>query len=157
MIWKPKFKFMPVALSLLVVIVLVVAFGLSASYAPEVLAQDTSVNGGGFVPCGNKAGEPCNVSHLFRTVELIINYLISVVGLVALLVLVIAGVRMIISRGESQYTQAKKQLQYALLGLGLVLLAFVIVNTILAGSFNIGIRDGAKMLTNPSEYIRNAQ
>lgn len=57
-------------------VVILLILSLSILIVPNlVLAQ---VSGGGFVPCGNTVGEPCNVSHLFKTVEVIINYLIAV-------------------------------------------------------------------------------
>lgn len=58
------------------------------------------------------------------------------------------------SRGESWLASAKKRLAGSVGGLILVMLAFVIVNTFLAGSFNLGIKNGGKILTNPATYIK---
>lgn len=107
----------------------------------------------GFVICGNKADEPCNISHLFRAFIIIINYLITMAGLVAILVMVIAGVQITTSQGEERLRQAKQRMSGAVIGLVLVAIAFVAINSILAGSLNIGIKNGATILTNPKEYI----
>ncbi len=107
----------------------------------------------GFVICGNKADEPCNISHLFRAFIIIINYLITMAGLVAILVMVIAGVQITTSQGEERLRQAKQRMSGAVIGLILVAIAFVGINSILAGSLNIGIKNGALILSNPKEYI----
>ncbi len=119
----------------------------------------------GFVICGNTVDTPCNITHLFRALTIIINYLISMVGLVAILFIVIAGVQIVASQGtvltsdggQSQLTAAKRRLGGAITGLILVAVAFVLVNSLLAGSFNIGIRNGATILTNPKAYINEGQ
>ncbi len=115
----------------------------------------------GFVICGNTVDTPCNITHLFRTLIIIINYLISMAGLIAVLFIIINGVRMVASQGtlpakesdQSELTKAKKGLTGAVIGLVLVAVAFVLVNSLLAGSLNIGIRNGALILSNPKEYI----
>ncbi len=121
--------------------------------------------GSGFVFCGNTVDTPCNITHLFRTMIVIINYLISMVGLIAILFIVIAGVQMIISQGaipgkagdETQLTAAKKRLGGAVTGIVLVAIAFVLVNSLLAGSLRLGILNGAQILTNPKAYINQCE
>ncbi|QQS22855.1 hypothetical protein IPM19_04500 [bacterium] len=113
----------------------------------------------GFVICGNTVDTPCNVTHLFRAMVIIINYLITMAGLVAVLFIIISGVQIIISQfnggDQSKLTAAKRKLGGAVGGLVLVAIAFVLVNSLLAGSLNIGIRNGGLILSNPREYINS--
>ncbi|HMR55134.1 MAG TPA: pilin, partial [Candidatus Doudnabacteria bacterium] len=151
---KIKSKFVPVLLGFFAGLILIGAFALSLTYSPEVLAQTTDTSGqSGFVICGNKVNEPCRIDHLFLSLMIIINYLISVVGLVAILFIIIAGVQMTASRGQEMLTSAKKRFSGAIIGLVLVILAWVIVNSLFAGSLSVGIRDGGLILTNPRSYI----
>lgn len=155
-------KYSPLLLGVATVVILVGALIVSSTYSVEVLAQTKTPaaqmteqpGGGGFVICGNQVDNPCTIGHLFIVVVMIINYLISVAGLVALLVIVIAGVQMTMSRGEEWHTAAKKRLGGAIGGLVLVALAFVLVNSLFTGSLNLGVRDGALILTNPKAYIQ---
>lgn len=111
----------------------------------------------GFVFCGNTVKTPCNITHLFKTTVVIINYLISTAGLVAIFFIVIAGVQMVVSQGEGQLKSAKDKLSGAIIGLILVALAFVLVNSVFTGSLNIGVRCGSMVLTNPRAYINGCE
>ncbi len=142
----------------LVIVFAVLFVAVSAIVLPQMsFAQNTATQAQdgtqGFVFCGNTADEPCNVTHLFRTMIIIINYLITMVGFVAVLFIVIAGVQMVISQGQEQLKAAKQRLSGAIIGMVLVALSFVLINSLLAGSLNIGIRQGGLILTNPKEYI----
>ena len=111
-------------------------------------------NDGGFVPCGNKADEPCTIHHLFKAFVVIVNYLITTAGFVAILAIVYAGFLMVISQGEDKLKEAKGRISGAIIGLVLVASAFVLINAIFAGSLSVGVRDGANILSNPLQYIR---
>lgn len=169
---KFKTKYTPLLLGLAAVVVLVAGLVASSTYSMEVLAQTSNNNPplpsttqeviadqgqGGFVICGDRADEPCTIDHLFIALVMIINYLISVAGLVALLFIVIAGVQMTMSRGEEWYTAAKKRLIGAVIGLFLVGLAFVLVNSLFAGSLSLGLKNGGLILTNPKQYIETTR
>ena len=154
-----KTKFGPLLLVGFALSVLLLAFFFSTTYSNEVLAQSSSIDetgASGFVICGNEVDNPCNISHLFRAFIIIINYLITMAGLVAILIIVLAGVQMTMSRGEEWLRQAKSRMTGAVAGLVLVAAAFVLINSMLSGSLNLGVRDGAKILTNPKEYIQGA-
>ncbi len=166
-----KTKFTPLLLGIAAVVILIGGFVASSTYSLEVLAQAQpsstlkppattqevrdNQGQGGFVICGDRVSEPCTIDHLFIVLVMIINYLISVAGLVALLFIVIAGVQMTMSRGEEWYTAAKKRLIGAIIGLALVGLAFVLVNSLIAGSLSLGLKNGGLILTNPRAYIEN--
>lgn len=108
----------------------------------------------GFVICGNTADTPCNVAHLFRAFIIIINYLITMAGFVAVFFIVVAGVQMTASQGQEMHKQAIQRLSGAIIGLVLVAVAFVLVNSLLAGSLNLGVKQGATILTSPRNYIK---
>ncbi|HEX3096029.1 MAG TPA: pilin [Patescibacteria group bacterium] len=120
-----------------------------------VQPTDKPTNGdkGGFVPCGNTAGNPCQIGHLFSAFVVIVNYLIAMAGFVAVLAIVYAGFMMIYSQGQEQLKTAKGRFSGAVIGLVLVALAFVLVNALFTGSLSIGVKDGASILASPLDYI----
>ncbi|MEZ4180334.1 MAG: hypothetical protein R3B41_02355 [Candidatus Doudnabacteria bacterium] len=111
---------------------------------------------GGFVPCGNTVDNPCNISHLFRAFIAIINYLIGMAGFVAVAFIVYAGLKMVWATGnEGAMTAAKQQISGAIVGLVLVAIAFIAINTIFAsGSLGIGVKNGTQVFTDPLDYIK---
>ncbi len=121
--------------------------------AQPVYAQTQNGQDGGFVPCGNTANNPCNVSHLFKAFIVLINYLITMAGFVAVAAIVYAGLLMVSSQGEDRLVQAKKRLSGAIIGLVIVAIAFVLINALFAGSLQIGVQNGGQILTNPKAYI----
>ena len=114
----------------------------------------TRGDSGGFVPCGNKADNPCTIGHLFSAFVVIINYLIAMAGFVAVLAIVYAGFMMIYSQGQEQLKEAKSRFSGAIIGLVLVAAAFILVNALFTGSLSVGVKDGANILANPLDYIR---
>lgn len=72
-----------------------------------------------------------------KVVTNILNTVISIVGILAVLILVIAGQRYIVSNGDpGKLQQAKNMVLYGLIGLVVALLSFAIVNFILNGVFS---------------------
>ncbi len=131
------------------------AFTALVGNVPTAFAQ-TAGSAGGFVPCGNTAGNPCNISHLVRGFIVIINYLITMAGFVAVAAIVYSGFLMVWSQGEEGLKEAKGRFTGAIIGLVLVGAAFVLINSLLSGSISIGVCEGEKILTNPSAYINGA-
>lgn len=131
---------------------------LFLSFTPQLaLAQaqqpETQASGGGFVPCGNTADNPCNVSHLFKAFILIVNYLIDFAGFIAVGAIILAGLQMVLSQGQDGLVQAKRRFTGAIIGMVIVAAAFVLINAIFAGSLTIGVQNGGQILTNPKAYI----
>jgi len=61
----------------------------------------------------------------------VLDWLLAIGGAVAVLVLVIGGIRYIVAAGnEAQIKEAKQTITYALIGLVVIILAWVIVRTI---------------------------
>lgn len=76
------------------------------------------------------------VNHLPHTsannLSSILNIVFSVMGALALFMLVIAGLRYVLAGGDSnKVTEAKRQIAYTLVGLVVILLAAGIVNFVL--------------------------
>jgi len=121
-----------------------------------------TVSAQGLVKCGNGTinaeghiDDACTVSDLFNTVIRVTNFLIAFAGLIAVVMLVWAGLDMVLSAGNpGNYGKAKKKMAGAIGGFILVLIAFVLVNTLVNGSLNLGIKNGAQIFINPAGYIQ---
>lgn len=72
-----------------------------------------------------------NNSPLVSVILRIITFAIKIIGPVAILIIIIAGMFMLIANGESQkIDQAKEQITYAILGLAVAFLSYIIVTFI---------------------------
>jgi hypothetical protein len=92
--------------------------------APSALAQGT------FGPLPNIPGPTAADEGSIRQVILsVLNFVLNFLALVAVVVIVIAGIRLIVSQGEEEPREkAKKTIIYVVAGLIVILLAKVIVN-----------------------------
>lgn len=124
---------------------------------PNVVAPTGPTEGdaGGFVICGNTADNPCTIGHLFAAFVIIINYLIAMAAMVAVLAIVYAGLLMIYSQGQDQLKQAKSRFAGAVIGLVLVAVAYILINSLFSGTFSVGVCNGNSILTSPLEYIQD--
>lgn len=92
----------------------------SPAPAPSPADQITSgVNGAG--GAGQKG--------LNANIEIIINILLFLIGAVSVIMIILGGIRYVLSNGEAaQITGAKNTILYAVIGLIVALLAYAIVN-----------------------------
>lgn len=92
--------------------------------APSAWAQGT------FGPLPNIPGPTAADEGSIRQVILsVLNFVLNFLALVAVVVIVIAGIRLIVSQGEEEPREkAKKTIIYVVAGLIVILLAKVIVN-----------------------------
>ncbi len=93
-------------------------------------AEDSAFTGPGLFGGINWAGMVGGPSHLdaFSLVIAIINFILGFVSLAAVIVIIIAGIRLIISQGnEEQKNTAQKSILYAVIGLIVVILSRIIV------------------------------
>jgi len=73
--------------------------------------------------------------NLGKSIKKVVNVLLFVLGIIAVIVIVIAGIRYATSGGDSaQITGAKNTILYAVVGLVVAILAYAIVNFVL-GAF----------------------
>lgn len=91
------------------------------------------------VPCGRAeqkgtADEQCQLRHLIMMITRLINYLISLASLVAMYQVLFAGFSLVKSLGNPELIKtARTGLSNAVVGFGIVVLAFVFVNLLLNG------------------------
>lgn len=93
---------------------------------------------GGSQPClfqsgkdvDSKNGDPnCKGNSIFKT---IVNIILFVIGAVAVIMIIIGGVRYVVSGGDSSAVgAAKNTILYAVVGLVVAILAYAIVNFVL--------------------------
>lgn len=74
--------------------------------------------------------------------------LIKIAGPLAVMMIVIAGVIMATSRGEDQLERAKKHITYAIIGLCVILVSYVIVQTVITIVLDVN---------SPSENVQNTE
>ncbi|MEK7545219.1 MAG: pilin [Patescibacteria group bacterium] len=108
------------------------------NFAPAAFAQGTSggVSVGGSVL--NDSDKPDVVNQIsggsgdIRSLALrIINFFLLFLGLVAVVMIIYAGVLYVTSAGGDQIETAKKIIMYAVIGILLIAISFALVNTIL--------------------------
>ncbi len=102
---------------------------------PEVsIAQSDSIVSpdGGIVPCGD-AGEPkCDVCHFILLGFNIITFFRNILIVACIVIITIAGVIYIVSAGnQAMITKAKDALKYALLGVLIILVGWVVVTFVI--------------------------
>ena len=78
---------------------------------------------------GAKSTDAGNGKTLTDNIKLVVNVLLFLLGAIAVLMIIIGGIRYVLSNGESsQVTAAKNTILYAVIGLIVALLAYAIVN-----------------------------
>lgn len=76
--------------------------------------------------CGPDKNQQCTLGD---RITQIINILLFLIGAVAVIMIIIGGIRYVLSNGDSsQITGAKNTIMYAVIGLVVALLAYAIVN-----------------------------
>ena len=116
------------------IFVAIMTFGLmvSPAYADYTCGQGT-VRAGESVKSPSECSQPKEDRDVTTTVSDVINVVIGVLGIVAVLVIIIGGIMYATSAGDAgKVNQAKNMIQYAIIGLVVSLLAWVIVNYVIA-------------------------
>lgn len=119
----------------------VFALGLSLavpSLQPTALAQ-CSIDGSGGLQAGancakgdDQQAELFGDGGIFRTIT---NVLLFIIGAISVIMLIIGGIRYVVSGGDSgAVTAAKNTILYAVIGIIVALLAYALVNFVI-GSF----------------------
>lgn len=98
-------------------------------FAPQAFAQGVNVNA---CPGGNFSPLCLNASDLGRVITNAINFLFVVAALLALVFLIIGGVKWLTSQGEKEgVNKARETIVAAIVGLVIIFLSYLIVNFIL--------------------------
>lgn len=129
----------------------VLAAGVAGLVAPHVGAAAASDNGLGLKKGVGSAKGNDQVSCLFGSekegctegsgiFQIIVNVILFIVGAVAVIMIVIGGVRYTVSNGDSNAVQgAKNTIMYAIVGLVVAIIAYALVNFVVV---NIGANQG---------------
>lgn len=89
--------------------------------------------------CGVGATNSNPDTKLMPTVQTAINVILSVVGVVAVVVLIVGGINFITSQGDTgKVAKARNTILYGVVGLIVALLSFAIVNFVLSSVFGNG-------------------
>ncbi len=105
-----------------------------AMFAPLLLVLMPVVVFGqsnGLVPCGYD-NNPCDTGDAVAFVNGLISFLITMLGVIAVIVLVIVGVQMVVSAGDpSAMKAAKDRFTNIVVGIIIILAAWLVVDTIM--------------------------
>lgn len=86
----------------------------------------------GFVQCGNNGQPSCQFCHLVSMIDRIIEWLAMVLTILASILFAVAGMRLVISAGNTQAKlEAKKSIINVATGLMIVLAAWMIIDFVL--------------------------
>lgn len=132
---------------------LMLAVGL-LSFTPQVS------QGRGLVPCGGYADDqgtrekPCTFLDIFALIARVTNWLIAMSGIYAIYNIISNGFWLVLSQGnEESITTHKKGVTNAILGLCLVMIAFMIINFVINAILVSGMKGFKLDLTNPTCYL----
>lgn len=102
----------------------------SLTFLPQVTRAACS--GGQGLDSGASCGKVNNLN-LISSIRIVTNTLLFIVGIAAVIVIVIGGLRYIVSGGDPKGTAgAKDSILYAVVGIVVALLAYAIVNFVLS-------------------------
>lgn len=127
-------------------------FLFSAALAPTVASAE------GFVQCGNandgNIGSKCTLKDFFSTAARLVNYLFQGSAVVAVLGVVYGGFKMVYSRGnQAALGTAKKTVTYSVIGLVIILVAVLLVQTLIN---LLGLQGGEGIIQNPQDFMDSA-
>lgn len=105
--------------------------------------SDTVLAADGLVPCGKSGQEMCTLCDLLKGFHGIIQYIMKISVVVALTTFTLAGSSYAISfGGQKEIELAKGAMKNAVIGLVIILTAWILVNTvflILGANTNLGV------------------
>jgi len=82
--------------------------------------------------CGGDGQQSCTICDIVLGIDNVIAYIVGLVGVTVIVIIVIAGIMYIVSAGnQGMVTMAKSAMKNAIIGLVVVLAAFVIIHFIL--------------------------
>jgi hypothetical protein len=119
-------KFLTRSLSVAVIAVAVLLSANSLSAPVSALSAGDQILGGAGQAAGPSSASTSDITVVFTKV---VNTILYVLGAIAVIMIVIGGIRYVTSGGDaSGVTAAKNTILYAVIGLIVAILAFAIVN-----------------------------
>lgn len=86
----------------------------------------------GFVPCGIGDVDPCQACHVVMLVENVLDWLVMILGIIATILIVVAGIKLATSGGNvSAMESAKRSINNLLIGYVIVLAGWLMVDTVM--------------------------
>ncbi len=127
---------------------------------PSVSFAALNVCGGNELPAGQPVTQQnasqfyansCQLPQIFQLIAKVTNYLVATAGVYAVFLIVVSGFRMVAMSGnEGSVKEARGHLQKAIMGFLLVMLAYLIVNTVfMIFQVKIGISSQYQFPFNP--------
>lgn len=112
-------------------LIVALVFPTVALAAPvDVIDGKNDACKGSTAVCGN------NGAKLFDIIQNVINVLLYAIGILAVILIVIGGLKYVLSNGDqAQVTSAKNTILYSVVGLVIASLAYAIVNFVVARVF----------------------
>lgn len=107
----------------------------------------------GLVPCGGPTEEPCQTCDVVKLANGVIGWLVLILGVIAAIVIVMAGIKLVMSGGNQSSMQAAKSMMtnmiigYVIVLGGWLLIDFGMKTLLDAGSF--GVWNEIKCVTQP--------
>ena len=87
------------------------------------------VSAAGLIPCGGEGEETCQFCHTVLLVENVAGWLVKIFGIILVIVIIVAGLRLVTSVGEaSAKTQAKKWIAQFVIGYVIILAAWLVID-----------------------------
>ncbi|MDD5760620.1 MAG: pilin [Candidatus Pacebacteria bacterium] len=89
------------------------------------------IQAAGLVPCGGETEPACNLCHLLVLVQNVLHFAIEMAFLVVIILIVYGGLRWIFSLGKEENIKAGQRIiTNAIIGIVIILAAWIIVNTV---------------------------
>ena len=99
-------------------------------FTASLAAFPVFVRAAGLVPCGGVGENPCTVKDAFYMVARVVNWLVLMAGVYATFEIVGGGFWLVASAGnEESVTKHRNQITQAVVGLFIVLAAYMFMNT----------------------------
>jgi type IV secretory pathway VirB2 component (pilin) len=98
------------------------------------------VQSAGLVPCGGEGEPDCNLCHLLVLAQNVLNFAMEMAFLLVVVLIIYGGLRWVFSLGKEENIRAgQKLITNAIIGLIIILAAWLIVNAIFALIVKIGV------------------
>ncbi|MEX2341146.1 MAG: pilin, partial [Candidatus Paceibacterota bacterium] len=103
----------------------------SSQPSPSIYEPDERY---GLVPCGSPGQQPCTTEDVVKFANNLITWLISILGVIAVIALMIVGFKLVTSAGNpSAWAEAKGMFTNIVIGIIIILAAWLVVDTIMKG------------------------
>lgn len=125
-------------ISLIPVLSVLLASLISIVFAPALFAEDLSIQAGVNSAHGN--GQPTELFGSSGVLSTITNTLLFIVGALSVIMIIVGGLRYVVSGGNStSVTGAKNTIMYAIVGLVIAFLAYAAINFVLGSLISGGV------------------